>query len=125
MRTALACEKIRLINLLPNHKEQVKEFIDQQAVQVDTHQKLLLEGAKSLTSAKGETGGQQAKDTIEASKTLIIKEMIANPGKESGFAVSPLVENIRLEMKQEQQRQQFIDQRMLQQQMQRNNQRVL
>ena len=49
----------------------------------------------------------------------------ANPGKDSGFTVSPLVQNIRLEMKQEQQCQQFIDQRILEQQMQRNNQRTL
>jgi len=36
-----------------------------------------MEGANSLNSSKGEMGGQRANDTIEAAKTLVIKEMIA------------------------------------------------
>uniref|UniRef100_UPI00050964C0 hypothetical protein n=1 Tax=Candidatus Paracaedibacter symbiosus TaxID=244582 RepID=UPI00050964C0 len=120
----LGQEAIRLVNLLPNHHAQIKDFIHQQASHIDSNQQSLVKGATALADTKGVETDPKSENIIVAAKTLLIKEMIKDPVKDSSFSASPFVEKISIEAKQEQQRLQFIEQRSLQQQ-QLQNQRTL
>uniref|UniRef100_UPI0005098761 hypothetical protein n=1 Tax=Candidatus Paracaedibacter symbiosus TaxID=244582 RepID=UPI0005098761 len=117
-------EAIRLVNLLPNHHAQIKDFIHQQASHIDSNQQSLVKGATALADIKGVETDPKSENIIVAAKTLLIKEMIKDPAKDPSFSASPFVDKINLEAKQEQQRLQFIEQRSLQQQ-QLQNQRTL
>ncbi|WP_032112935.1 hypothetical protein [Candidatus Paracaedibacter symbiosus] len=120
----LGQEAIRLVNLLPNYHGQIKEFIHKQASQIDSNQPSFIKGVTSLAGVKGEETDPKSENIIAAAKTLLIKEMIKDPLKDSSFSASPFVEKISIEAKQEQQRLQFIEQRSIQQQ-QLQNQRTL
>ena len=114
------------MNLLPNHKPQIKEFTVQKALQIQLNQQAVIEGAKSLLSSGDSNISQRSIDTVEIAKIALVKEIVATP-KETPFDAPPLVEKIRTDIKQEQQRLLNVEAKYLQQQQQhqRDNQRTL
>lgn len=119
--STLGQEAIRLVNLLPNHHAQIKDFIHHKASHIDSHHQLLVKEAVKLADIKGGKNDSKNEAILTASKTLVIKEIVKDPIKDS--VPTRFSEKITLETQKEQQRLQFIEQRYLQQQLQ--NQRTL
>ncbi len=123
--SALGQEAIRLVNLLPNHHAQVKEFIHHKASHIDSHHQDIVKEAAVLADIKSGKNDLNNETIMKAAKTLLIKEIVKDPIKD--YEPNHLSEKITLETQKEQQRLQFIEQRYLQQQqqLQRDNQRTI
>ncbi len=80
--SALGQEAIRLVNLLPNHHAQVKEFIHHKTSHIDSHHQDLVKEAATLADIKGGKNDLNNETIMKAAKTLLIKEIVKDPIKD-------------------------------------------
>lgn len=115
-------ETICLINLMPDHRNQIQSYIDQNTSDVYSNQQKVIEASTILASSNVEVKDLKDNNTVEFAKTLLVKEIIMNSGKEATSSISPLLEKVSCEMRQEPQRIYLLHERNQLQHLQRNQQ---